>query len=129
MYWVLYFCYCMTVSIILKCCGRLKSLSESPTLPCSPFPSVFLCPVSLAFHSFLGKSSGLWLCDTCASFGSSYLPLVNSFPVSSLLNISFSGKPVCPAPHSIPRSGLESMDLFLRTLIEHKRICLFLSSN
>ena len=71
------FFYCVTVSIRLKCWCCLKSLSEPPDLPCSPFSSVFLCPVSLAFLLCLGRSSGFWVCDPCASFGDNHRALVN----------------------------------------------------
>lgn len=120
------FFYCVTVSIKLKCWCCLKSLSERPALPCSPFSSVFLCPISLAFLLCLGKSSGLWVCDTCASFGDNHRPLVNSFSASSLFTISVSGKPLVLPLTPSPDQDLTAAGIFLQTLIECvSHICLF----
>ena len=120
------FFYCVTVSIRLKCWCCLKSLSEPPDLPCSPFSSVFLCPVSLAFLLCLGKSSDFWVCDTCASFGDNHRALVNSFSASSLFNITVSGKPLVLPLTPFPDWDLTAVSIFLQTLIEHiLHICLF----
>lgn len=104
----------MTVSVILKCCGCLKSFSESLAFTSSPFPSVFLTYWAkvLVFGSVilvypLVATVSPWLIFSC----------FKSVKHHFLREASLS----CPRPHSPVRTWQHWAFFF----IEHIPICLF----
>lgn len=104
----------MTVSVILKCCGCLKSFSESLAFTSSPFPSVFLAYWAkvLVFGSVilvypLVATVSPWLIFSC----------FKSVKHHFLREASLS----CPRPHSPVRTWQHWAFFF----IEHIPICLF----